>query len=89
VQAYLPAANSSNSARPFTAKRVGHKRPAVPGREHKIGWRALTNAECEALLVLSPPMGSQFADNRGGKRHGAKAMFCLRRFEAQAGLCLL
>ena len=63
VQAYLPAANSSNSARPFTAERVGHKRPTVPGREHKISWRASTNAECEALLVLRPPMRSQFADD--------------------------
>ena len=89
VQAYLPTANSSDSARPFAAERVWHEGPTVPAREHKISWRASANAECEALLILRPPMRSQFADDRGGKRHSAKPVFCLRRFEAQAGLCLL
>ena len=63
MQAYLPAANRTDSARPFAAERVWHERPAVPRREHKISWRASANAECEALLVLRPPMRPQFADD--------------------------
>ena len=89
MQAYFPAADSSDCARPFTAECVGHERPPVPRREYEVLWRALANPECEALLVLRSPMRSQFADDRGGKRHSAKPVFCLRRFEAQAGLCLL
>ena len=89
VQAYAPAADSSDRARPFAAERVGHQRPTVPRRKYKIGWRASANPECEALFVLRPPMDSQFADDRGGKRHGAQTVFGLWRLEAQAGLCLL
>jgi len=72
MQAYLPAANSTDSARPFAAERVWHERPAVPRREHKISWRASANAECEALLVLRPPMRPQFADS-------SAAGFCVIR----------
>ena len=88
VQAYLPATDGSDGARPFAAERVGHQRPTVPRRKYKIGWCASANPECEALFVLRPPVGSQFGDDSGGKRHSAKTVFCLRCFEAQASLCL-
>ena len=63
MQAYSPAANSGDSARPFAAKRIRHKRLIAPRREHKVIWRASTQAKREALLILHPPMCSQFADD--------------------------